>query len=194
MPDAKLVTDIIFVICAGSAVILSLMVVTLRNPIYCSLALVASFIPIAAIYVLFNAPFIAAIQILVYAGAIMVLFTFVIMMIDLSKAEYTISKHKVFQLVSLFVVGLLVAFLPGLVKKMLPEQILAPKVAEIAEFGATKSIGKLIFGLPDKDPVKADLNTLNSMQIVSFELSSILIIVAIIGALVLGRARRRGDK
>ena len=238
--NPALVTDIMFVLCAVTTVACAFLVVYLKNPIYCSIFLVASFIPLAAIYLLLYAPFIAAIQIMVYAGAIMVLFTFVIMMIGIGNEEYKVGKGKGFQFVSVIVVlGMFVVMIP-LVQLVLPKQVKEPANLKISSveglkmvsskelikeidsglkkhgsvsaiekqdkklfdkimksgeeyFGSTKAIGVMIFGQPDIDnPEKAKENTINSMQIISFELASILIMVAIVGAVVLA-SRRRED-
>ena len=74
---------IIFFLFAAVAVIFALVVVLHRNPVVGALSLVASFFALAVIYVLLEAPFVAALQVIVYAGAIMVLFLFVIMLLNL---------------------------------------------------------------------------------------------------------------
>src|SRR5712691_11146488 len=75
----------IFFLFAAIAVIFALVVVLHRNPVVGALALVASFFSLAVMYVLLEAPFLAALQVIVYAGAIMVLFLFVIMLLNLQK-------------------------------------------------------------------------------------------------------------
>jgi NADH-quinone oxidoreductase subunit J len=76
----------IFFLFAAIAVIFALVVVLHRNPVVGALSLVASFFALAVMYVLLEAPFVAALQVIVYAGAIMVLFLFVIMLLNLSHA------------------------------------------------------------------------------------------------------------
>ena len=78
---------ILFYIFAGLAVATALGVVAFKNPISSAFALVVSFFAIAALYAMLNAHFLAVIQILVYAGAIMVLFIFVIMLLNLQPEE-----------------------------------------------------------------------------------------------------------
>src|SRR5215213_11444878 len=73
----------IFFIFAAIAVIFAVIVVTHRNPVVGALSLVVSFFALAVMYVLLEAPFLAALQVIVYAGAIMVLFLFVIMLLNL---------------------------------------------------------------------------------------------------------------
>lgn len=199
--------DLIFLFCGVSAIVLSILVIFLKNPIYGSLSLVGSFLPVAGIYILLQAPFVAAIQILVYGGAIMVLFTFVIMMIDLKDEDLKIQKKPSYRFLSLLVVlvfwGFSMVFLQKAenqsenlrTNELVTIENSASKEAseelnysrpEIADFGSVKSIGRLIFGEPDpKNPEKANQNTLESPALVSFELSSILILVAIVGALIL---------
>ncbi len=88
---------IFFLILAFSIVVSSLLVVTLRNPIHSALSLVSTMLMMAGVYALLNAPFLAVIQVMVYAGAIMVLFLFVIMLLNLGDDElgerrFTLSK------------------------------------------------------------------------------------------------------
>ena len=209
-------TDLIFLVCAIATVILSILVISLKNPIYGSLSLVGSFLPVAVIYILLHAPFVAAIQILVYGGAIMVLFTFVIMMIDLKDQDLKIQKNPLYRLLSLVVVLVFWAVSMAFLQKTqnlrqtqdfrtLDTQTITSKNSspqetphfqldspvDSTDFGSVKSIGRLIFGEPDPDnPKKANQNTLQSPALVSFELSSILILVAIVGALVLTKEYR----
>lgn len=75
-------SDALFVILSGSIIFLSISVVVMRNPVRATFLLIFSFIPTAGLYVLLYAPFVGVLQILVYSGAILVLFTFVVMMIN----------------------------------------------------------------------------------------------------------------
>src|SRR5688572_31264648 len=77
---------VIFFFFAAVAVVFALVVVLHRNPVVGALSLVASFFALAVMYVLLEAPFLAALQVIVYAGAIMVLFLFVIMLLNLQHA------------------------------------------------------------------------------------------------------------
>src|SRR3954470_1832486 len=74
--------DIAFYLFGAVAVIASMLVIAQRNPIYSVLLLIASFGALSGLYVLLDAPFVAVIQIIVYAGAIMVLFLFVVMLLN----------------------------------------------------------------------------------------------------------------
>ncbi len=180
MDIGEIFIDLLFVGCGLIAIVMSLLVVLRRNPLYSSLFLVASFIPIAIIYVMLYATFIGIIQVLVYAGAIMVLFTFVIMMIDLKKEEYShqmSKKHRAISLISiiLFLIFIGQIFIFG---KLNMEQYSKPPKA-LGDFGTINRIGKLIFeeGL-DKN-----------IYVFSFEMTSFLILLAIVGVIILGKRR-----
>jgi NADH-quinone oxidoreductase subunit J len=80
-----MITYAVFFFFAAIAVIFALVVILHRNPVVGALSLVASFFALAVMYVLLEAPFLAALQVIVYAGAIMVLFLFVIMLLNLQK-------------------------------------------------------------------------------------------------------------
>src|SRR5580704_12732137 len=105
MPTASLVT---FFILATVAVVSALLVVVNTNPVRSALSLVVTFLCVAAFYITLSAQFIAAVQIIVYAGAIMVLFLFVIMLLNLSAPQALVEKGKLQRPVA---IGLGVVFL-----------------------------------------------------------------------------------
>ena len=85
---------IIFYIFAALSILGGLGVLFLRNPIHCALSLVGTFFCLGAIYVMLNAEFVAVIQVLVYAGAIMVLFLFVLMLLSSKDIEQYVNKWR----------------------------------------------------------------------------------------------------
>src|SRR5512138_3308595 len=85
-----------FLIVAAIAIICSLMVVTNKNPINSALSLIMTFFCLATIYVMLEAPFMAAIQVIVYAGAIMVLIVFVIMLLNIRTESGRRTTHALF--------------------------------------------------------------------------------------------------
>lgn len=165
-----MVVDIAFLICSVLAVLLALLMVLQKNPIYSALFLVATFFPLALIFLLLWAPFVAVIQILVYAGAIMVLFVFVIMMINLEKHELEVEKDKLFKIVSAVLAVLFVSAGFYWITKSV-DRGTVPGVAIPDEFGSTHAIGRLIF----------------DQYLIQFELVSVLILVALIGAVFLAK-------
>ena len=86
---------LIFLIFALLAVASSLMVVMHRNPVYSTMSLVVTLFSVAVLFVVLGAPFIGALQVLIYTGAIVVLFLFVIMLLNITREETAISAQKV---------------------------------------------------------------------------------------------------
>src|SRR5580765_110739 len=82
-----MITSLLFILFAGLAIGCALAVVAQRNPLYCAISLIGVFISLASLYLTLAAPFIAAVQVIVYAGAIMVLVVFVIMLLNVEHSE-----------------------------------------------------------------------------------------------------------
>src|SRR6267143_3221278 len=85
-------TGISFILFAAMAIGCALALVVQRNPLYCAISLIGVFMSLASLYVLLAAPFIAAVQVIVYAGAIMVLVVFVIMLLNVEEEERRRSR------------------------------------------------------------------------------------------------------
>jgi NADH-quinone oxidoreductase subunit J len=154
----------IFFFFAAVAVIFALMVVLHRNPVVGALSLVASFFALAVMYVLLEAPFLAALQVIVYAGAIMVLFLFVIMLLNLQH-EHEASKRPIQQFLGYATSA---AFVIGMIYYLV----------KYAAFPA----------LPGT-PFETDAHTIGirlfEAYVFPFEMVSILLLAAIVGALLL---------
>jgi NADH-quinone oxidoreductase subunit J len=153
----------VFFFFAAVAVIFALVVILHRNPVVGALSLVASFFALAVMYVLLEAPFLAALQVIVYAGAIMVLFLFVIMLLNLQKQREEPSR-PIQQFIgyassAAFGIGL-VYYLSKYAVMMLPT---GPFLAD------ARTVGVKLF----------------EAYIFPFEMVSILLLAAIVGALVL---------
>jgi NADH-quinone oxidoreductase subunit J len=161
----------IFFVFATIAVVAALAVVLHRNPVVGALSLVASFFALAVMYVLLEAPFLAALQVIVYAGAIMVLFLFVIMLLNLQH----VSEPPTRPIQQFLGYTTCAAFGIGLVYFILKYAIVGRPTAE---FRATaRDIGVRMF----------------EAYVFPFEMVSILLLAAIVGALLLsGRAIQGG--
>jgi NADH-quinone oxidoreductase subunit J len=159
---------IIFFFFAAVAVIFALVVVLHRNPVVGALSLVASFFALAVMYVLLDAPFLAALQIIVYAGAIMVLFLFVIMLLNLQHMAEP-NTRPLQQFLGYFSSA---AFAAALVYYISKYAVLAGLPA--SRFNASaRAVGESLF----------------EAYLFPFEMVSILLLAAIVGALLLsGRA------
>ncbi len=159
--------DILFYIFGGLTVATALGVVLFKNPITSAFSLIVSFFGIAALYAMLNAHFLAAIQILVYAGAIMVLFIFVIMLLNLQPDE--LHEKPFTKVYWLFALGALLTFLVAFIQILMPLHLAFPQVVE--NFGTVKEVGKLLF----------------TDYLVPFEYVSVLLLVAVIAGVVLAK-------
>ncbi len=159
--------EILFYVLAFVSIVTGLMLVFVKNPIHSVLSLIVTFFAIAGQYVLLNAQFLAIVHVIVYAGAIMVLFLFVLMLLNLNK-ETEIKKEMTMKLAGVISAGLLMVTLTGALHgSAVPE---ATNVAN-ASNGLVKNLGQVLF----KDFV------------VPFEISSLLFLAAMAGAVMLGK-------
>jgi NADH-quinone oxidoreductase subunit J len=172
---------ILFYVIAAISVTTALGVVLHRNPIRSALFLVVNFVCLAALYVLLNAQVIAFLQILVYAGAIMVLFLFVIMLLNLG-GEMTPADPLVGQKWVGLLLGL--ALLTGLVYAL--DQYQNSPAAAVVGPGAQRAAEAEAQGISQIQLVGWDLFT---RYVYPFELTSILLLVGVIGVILLTRSR-----
>jgi NADH-quinone oxidoreductase subunit J len=169
--------QLLFYVFAAIALLGGLLVIAQRNPIYSVLAIIVSFFGLSGLYVLLEAPFVAVVQIIIYAGAIMVLFLFVVMLLNVpregaSEWDRAHPYHRpwALRLGSILAAAMLVQLVwalsrtPGLGTAVAAER---PAVASVAE------LGRVLF----------------TDYMFAFEVTSILIIVAMVGAVVLARKR-----
>lgn len=162
------ITDILFWVLSVAALFSALMVVTSKNPVYSVLWLIATFFAISGHYILLNAQFLAIVNIIVYAGAIMVLFLFVIMLMN-TRQEPAGGSRRWLALAGTISGG---AFLLVLVAAL--------KDSELKTRSAMVMDGSI--GL-----IKVLGNELFTRYVVPFEISSILFLSAMVGAVVIGK-------
>jgi NADH-quinone oxidoreductase subunit J len=181
-------TEIVFYVFAVAAVVSATLCILQRNPVSAALWLVSTMFSLAAIYVLLNAQFIAAIQVLVYAGAIMVLFLFVIMLLNLGHAESDLRGPSTIA-ATVVIVGLLAIELFALLKYT-PRR-LASEFSQFPTFTdpATVFVAGHITQQESaaRGVVGAVAAPLFQVYLIPFEITSILLLVAIIGAVVLAK-------
>lgn len=161
------VTEILFGILSLMAIVSGISVIFSRNPVFSVLYLIITFFSIAGHYILLNAQFLAAVHIIVYAGAIMVLFLFVIMMLNLNK-ETEPTKPVWVQFAAVIAGGVLMITLIGSLKGAETITMAQPQNSDI---GLVGNLGKVLF----------------SDFLVPFELSSVLFLSAMVGAVLLGK-------
>jgi NADH-quinone oxidoreductase subunit J len=162
------VTQILFWILSVVALFSALMVITSKNPMYSVIWLIIVFFAISGHYLLLNAQFLAIVNIIVYAGAIMVLFLYVLMLMDLKK-ETEPQKNRWLKLAGAVAGGSLLLVLIAALKKA----DIAKEIAEtrMGDIGLIENLGKVLF----------------SDYVVPFEISSILFLSAMVGAVVIGK-------
>ena len=163
------------------ALVSALVFVTRKSPVAAALWLVNVMFSLAALYVMLDAHFIGAIQVLVYAGAIMVVFLFVVMLLNLGHPSEVADARTGWWKLAAGGVGLaLLSLLAAKMKAEYPQElVLAPGVAEreLVERNAVGVIAEPLF----------------REYLLAFEVTSLLLLVAIVGAVVLGRRRTEGE-
>lgn len=158
--------DILFILFSLLTLVFGILVVANRNPVTSALFLVATIVSMSGLFVLLNAFFLAAVQILVYAGAVMVLFLFVIMLLDLPAEEK--KSIKAFSVIAGFISagGVVAIFSSALNRAGMSAHLGDPQLV-----GDTESLGKLLF----------------TDYLLPFEVLSVLLLVAVVGAILLSK-------
>lgn len=169
-------TEAIFWLFAGVAIVAALLCITRRSPVASALWLVTTLFALAAIFVVLEAQFIAAIQVLVYAGAIMVLFLFVIMLLNLGRGGPGDMIGWTGRAVMVTIAGLLAAELLVVTRVIPAEDIRLPAGTFVQLTESQGAVGVI------SGPLFRD-------YLVPFEITSILLLAAIVGAVVLAKRR-----
>ena len=157
--------QILFYLIAGIALLSAGYFVFSKNPLYAILSLIITFFSIAGLYVLLNAQFLGVIQVIVYAGAIMVLFLYILMMLNLNKEDESKKQH-INKFVGIVAAGILFIGILGAYKGLNGKE-----VAGNVDFGVglTKNLGRLLF----------------NEYVLPFEFASVLILAGIVGAVLI---------
>jgi NADH-quinone oxidoreductase subunit J len=164
---------LLFYLFAGIALLAAVNVVAFRRVFYSAISLIICLAALSGIYMLLAAPFIAAVQVIVYAGAIMVLFLFVIMLLDPFSASPGQDKKRFLRYAAIVLGILALSLLYPVLTAYDPSR--APRTVATAAgaTGSVRNLGTVLF----------------QQYLLPFEATSILILVAIIGAVVLAKRR-----
>jgi NADH-quinone oxidoreductase subunit J len=162
-------TTILFILFAGLAIGCAIAVVSQSNPLYSAMSLIGVFISLASLYVMLAAPFIAAVQVIVYAGAIMVLVIFVIMLLNVEHVEMRTKRLKWLVPTAIGMAAILIAETAFILYSVQTTPGAIP--GNISNVGLTQSIGINLF----------------TKYLLPFEVTSILLLMAIVGAISLAR-------
>jgi NADH-quinone oxidoreductase subunit J len=164
------ISQIIFYLLASFTILTALFVVFSKNPIYSVLWLILCFFSIAGHFVMLNAQFLAVVHIIVYSGAIMVLFLFTVMLLNLNK-ETEPHKPMLLKFAAVISGGVLFLIILAAMKTTIPSNYIAPQASEI---GYVKQIGMKLY----------------REYTLPFEVASILFLSAMIGSVVLAKKER----
>jgi NADH-quinone oxidoreductase subunit J len=166
---------VFFYLFGGIALLSAISVVAQKKVFYSAISLIVCLCSVAFLYLALEAPFIAAVQVVVYAGAIMVLFLFVIMLLDPFSAGILKDKKKYLTYFAVLLGALALALLLPFLRSYSAAH--APRHAGFSadEVGSVKHLGQVLF----------------TEYLLPFEITSVLILVAIIGVVVLAKRQRR---
>jgi len=163
------VAQLFFGYFAGVIAVTAVLVVALRNPIYSALSLLILFFHVAGLYVTLHAEFLAAVQLIVYAGAILVLYLFVVMLLNVKRDD---RYHSQWRVAAFVCIPLLLEFLV-----LLAEGSTAPQLDRLpAEQAAGMGDNTMAIG-----------TTLFTTYLFPFEVASLILLVAMIGAIILAK-------
>jgi len=161
---------------SGLAILAALLCISARSPVVSALALVVTLFALAGDYILLDAQFIAVLQVLVYAGAIMVLFLFVIMLLNMGRQAGSDVKGWIGRVAAVALGGALIVQLVPLSALAPPDQIRQP-------------VGALAASAAEKGAVGLVAGPLFSAYLVPFEITSLLLLAAVVGAVVLAKRK-----
>lgn len=162
-------TAFLFILFAGMAIGCAVAMVVQRNPLYSAIALIGVFIALACLYVMLAAPFIAAVQVIVYAGAIMVLVVFVIMLLNVEEEERRPLRLRALVPIAVLLAAIFFAETAFIIYFVQASPV---SLRNVSDVGLTSSIGGGLF----------------TTYLLPFEITSILLLMAIVGAMTLARS------
>lgn len=166
------ITAIVFWVLSALTLFTAIMVLVSKNPVHSVLWLVATFFAISGHYIMPNAQFLAIVNVIVYAGAIMVLFLFVIMLMNLN-TRTEMKKNLWMKLAGVIAGGMLLWILISVVRTYAEQTQANPSIASVntGSIGLIKNLGQVLF----------------TQYAVPFELCSVLFLSAMVGAVVIGK-------
>jgi NADH-quinone oxidoreductase subunit J len=174
-------TDLVFYFFAGMLVLAGLGVISSRNPVHSALFLVLSFFSCSALWLLLQAEFLAIVLVLVYVGAVMVLFLFVVMMLDINLTQMRqgfVRYLPIGALIALVMVGQMVWVVGPAGPDVFSGEQLAQAVQLPADHSNTRELGKVLY----------------TDYVFPFEVASVILLVAIVAAIALTMRRREMTK
>ena len=163
-------TTFFFYLLSGLAIGSGVLVITRKNPVHSALALILTLLSLSGLYLMLYAPFVAGVQIILYVGGIMVLFLFVIMLVNVERAERERQFNRQ------WIAGMAAALALGVLFVLIYTQgsnLFAQPIVALPETENTQRVGVLLY----------------SNYMFPFEIASLLLLVAMIGAVVMAKKR-----
>ena len=161
---------------AAAAVISGLLVITRRNAVHSALALIITLLSVAGLYLMLYAPFVAGVQIIVYAGGIMVLFLFVIMLVNIERASKERQFNRIWPVGLVASCALLALFVGAFSKG---RALLPDRMVQLPEATNTQQVAAMLYGEAGK----------MGEYTFAFEIASLLLLVAILGAVIMTKKK-----
>ena len=173
---APVATPWFFYARAGLAVASGLAVITRRNAVHSALALIVTLLSVAGLYLMLYAPFVAGVQIIVYAGGIMVLFLFVIMLVNIERSTKDRQFNRMWPVGLVASCALMALFMSAFAKgkALLPDRLVA-----LSEGSNTQQVGAMLYGEGGR----------MGQYTFAFEIASLLLLVAILGAVIMTKKK-----
>jgi len=170
-------TPFFFYLLAGTMIIGGILVITRKNAVHSAMALITTLLAQAGLYLMLYAPFVAGVQIILYAGGIMVLFLFVIMLISIERAAKERQFNKQWLVGGVAALSLGGLFISVYLKTTQGKMLFPEGSVTYGEADNTQRIGALLF------------DRAHGTYMFAFEIASLLLLVAIIGAVVMAKKR-----
>ncbi|MCF8261034.1 MAG: NADH-quinone oxidoreductase subunit J [Melioribacteraceae bacterium] len=164
---------LLFSVFALVSAVSAVMTITRKTPVISAIFLILNFFSLAGLYLLLNAQFIAVVQVIVYAGAIMVLFLFVIMLLNSAAESKIFSDNRVIQYFAVFIAVFVFAQLAYLIFFQHPGEVINPQLAESIKAGTIENIGRQLY----------------TEYLIPFEIAGFLLLAATIGAMVIAKKK-----
>jgi len=159
-----------FDLLSALAIISAILVITRKNAVHSALSLIVTLLSLAGLYLMLYAPFVAGVQVVLYAGGIMVLFLFVIMLVSLERSIHEESFNKQWHvgILACLLLGAMFLYVVSKGKAIFPD-----RVASLPEAMNTQQIGLALY----------------QQYLLPFEIASLLLLVAIVGAVVMAKKK-----
>jgi len=181
---APVATPFFFYLLAGLAIMGGILVITRSNAVHSALSLIVTLLSVAGLYLMLYAPFVAGVQIIVYAGGIMVLFLFVIMLVNVERASKDRRFNRIWPIGLVAACTLMGLFVSAFVKGSRINDMFRDRGMLLPESSNTQQVASLLYGEVDR----MGRYTLGQYTF-AFEIASLLLLVAILGAVIMTKKK-----